>query len=855
MVYPAGNLVRAAKAALCALLVFIALAGQALAEADQPLKGVALVIGQSAYKSLTPLPNPANDAREIETLLARLGFATDLATDAAGKKLRRTLDGFIEDAEGADVALVYYSGHGIEAGGTNYLIPIDASLASLDAADENLVSLQETLERLRARARITILLLDACRTNPFPGNALVKRNAASAGVPISASGLGAPRGAVVIENAAAADSLGEVIGFAAEPGRVALDGAAGANSPYATALLKHLAANQGYDFGQVMTMVTEEVYLATGARQRPWTNASLRRLLSFGGTAADASPDEALLTGERRKLLLSIATTPSDLRAMVERLARDRSLPLDPLYGMLKRLDVDLSAGPEKLEEQLLKGAENLEKYLSERRVPARKDPEVIRLAELADRAQSEGAIALAEDYRAHAAARARELSLERETEETADRIAIASTFADYAETAILNFNHQTAAQQYALAYRELEGRDKRLAFKYRLGEANALFSHGDYKGDKAALRQAIELYTAILDSLARDQDPNGWATIQSALGRALLTLGGLETGNDNLAKAIAAYETALGALPRERAPLQWAHAQDGLGLALRTLALRESGTANLVRAAAAHEAALTELIRERTPIDWAMVQNNLGGTLQILGSRTSNLLTLGKAVTAYKAALDELAPERAPLQWAGLQFNLGNALAIMGGSHSLSEAIKAYEAALGNWPRDRVPLQWARAQGGLGSALQRLGQGETGTTNLLRAVAALETALGELTRERYPLDWATTQGNLGLAFTFLGERESGTEHLVKAVAAFDAALGEATRERVPLDWAYTQDNRGSALLLLGQRKRDRETLLRGKDAVAAAWSAYDTERKLQYFAYFSGRLKKFDEALQSLTP
>ncbi|TGS10879.1 caspase family protein, partial [Mesorhizobium sp. M1C.F.Ca.ET.187.01.1.1] len=108
--------------------------------------------------------------------------------------------------------------------------------------------------------------------------AVVRRAPTASAEPIGAGGLEPVRGAKALGNPPAADaSLGTVIGFAAEPGRPALDGAAGENSPYAAALLRHLAAMKGTEFGSVMRMVTEEVYLDTKAKQRPWVNESLRR--------------------------------------------------------------------------------------------------------------------------------------------------------------------------------------------------------------------------------------------------------------------------------------------------------------------------------------------------------------------------------------------------------------------------------------------------------------------------------------------------------------------------------------------------------------------------------------------------
>lgn len=766
--------------AFCRLLLLLCLALAASpARAGEPLKGVALVIGQSAYQTLPALPNPEHDARAIEALLAKLGFTTNLLADAPLRKLRRAVDGFIEDAEGADVALVYYSGHGIEAGGVNYLIPTDAGPASLDEADRKLVSLQDVLERLRGKARITILLLDACRSDPFPKDAVLKRTVETTGVPIQASGLGATKGVTVVENPdnTASENVGEVIGFAAEPGHAALDGEAGGDSPYAAALLKHLTANQGYDFGQVMTMVTEEVYLATKTRQRPWTNASLRRFLSFGGKAEEASPDDAALTGARRSLLLSIAATPQELRQAVETLARDQALPLDPLYGMLKELQVDTAAGPEEIDRQLRAGAENLKKLIADKVAPLRKDPELTRLAALADRAQAQGAIALAKDYRAKASARADELDKvldQREAEVTADRIELASTYAEEAGTALLAFDYGAAAVQYRKAYEQVKGRDAHLAFQYSLGEADALSGQGYYKGDNEALQQAIGLYETVLGATARDKSPDDWATTEHNLGNAFERWGELGPDTENLTKAVAAYGAALTVRTPEHMPLEWAATQNGLGLALTMLG--ERGMAeSLPKAVAAYEAALTVRTREHMPLEWAAIQSNLCTARKIMGD-------IDKAIAACEAALTELTRERLPNQWAKTQSNLGNALLDLAERKqddigSLTKAAAAYEAALSEQDRQRMPLDWALTQHDLAYARFLLGQRESGTENLVKAVAAYEAALTVTTVERWPSQWAMNQFFLGNTLATLGERETGAVSLTKAVAAYEAAL------------------------------------------------------------------------------
>ncbi|MDP3895366.1 MAG: caspase family protein, partial [Mesorhizobium sp.] len=162
--------------------------------AADTLRGVALVIGNGAYEHLTPLANPETDARAIEDMLDDLGFETFDARDADAKKLRRAIERFVEDAEGADVAVVYYAGHGIEARGENFLVPVDADISALDAAGERLVPLSALMAKLRAAVPVTIILLDACRDNPFPPGSTVRLSADAAPAAVGAGGLGETRG-------------------------------------------------------------------------------------------------------------------------------------------------------------------------------------------------------------------------------------------------------------------------------------------------------------------------------------------------------------------------------------------------------------------------------------------------------------------------------------------------------------------------------------------------------------------------------------------------------------------------------------------------------------------------------------
>lgn len=532
--------------------VFAALPTGTIANADEGelLTGMALVIGQSNYKRIDLLANPVNDANKIDALLTGLGFATDVSLDRNTRQLRRDIDRFVEDVEAddADVALIYYSGHGVEAGGENYLVPIDSDASSLEDGLTYLVPISEVLERLQSKAKITILLLDACRTNPFPDGALLKTSATPEGVPVMASGLGAPRGMFMIRNTDedGPDSLGVVVGFAAEPGNAALDGEPEGNSPYAAALIKHFAA-RGVAFGDVMTLVTEEVYLTTKTRQRPWTNASLRRLLYFGGGAKEETGDNARLRSARRDLLLTISATPKGTRAVIERLAQKDKLPLDILYGMLKELQVDTSAGPSKVVEQLRVGAANLKKFLAERVIPNRTDPELVRLSEFADRAQSEGAIALAKEYRARASARADELSDvldEGEKRLEVRRLELATTYAEEAETAILAFDYDTAENRYVAAYEQAirahssYGDALASLFNLRLGDVYATV------GDSAAALASYRDGLSIVRRLA-SADPSNW-TWNSDLSQTHAKVGGMQIRLGEHKAALASFNASL---------------------------------------------------------------------------------------------------------------------------------------------------------------------------------------------------------------------------------------------------------------------------------------------------------------------
>jgi regulation of enolase protein 1 (concanavalin A-like superfamily) len=225
---------------------------------DQPEapqgRRVALVIGIGAYKTVPGLINPPRDAAAVAAELSQLGFEVTHLDNLDKESMRKALQAFEDKAAGAAVALFYFAGHGMEVRGTNYLIPADAVLAKASSIDDDTISLPRVLLAVE-HAQLRIVLLDACRNNPFPM--------------VSADGSRAlGRGLARVE-----PSNSTVIVFSAKEGTTADDGD-GKNSPFAKALLNNLK-KPGLEIGMLFRAVTSQVKKDTGGLQEPFVYASL----------------------------------------------------------------------------------------------------------------------------------------------------------------------------------------------------------------------------------------------------------------------------------------------------------------------------------------------------------------------------------------------------------------------------------------------------------------------------------------------------------------------------------------------------------------------------------------------------
>jgi uncharacterized caspase-like protein len=221
-------------------------------------KRVALVIGNGNYGKVAKLANPPRDAAAVENLLRRAGFDVVEERDLSNNAMRRALREFADKASEADIAVVFYAGHGIEVNGANYLIPVDAVLETDLAVEDETVPLERVYQVLEQAKRLRLVVLDACRDNPFVRS--VRRT-------ISTRSIG--RGLAKVE-VLTSDTL---IAFAAKAGSTADDGQ-GANSPYTSALVKHLAT-PGLDVRLAFGRVRDEVLHSTKGRQEPIYYGSL----------------------------------------------------------------------------------------------------------------------------------------------------------------------------------------------------------------------------------------------------------------------------------------------------------------------------------------------------------------------------------------------------------------------------------------------------------------------------------------------------------------------------------------------------------------------------------------------------
>src|SRR5882757_8951133 len=240
---------------------------------------VAFVVGNGAYRNVQPLPNPAIDAKSMAKVLRNVGFEVVEGANLTRDRMTERLLEFGKKAEGADVALFFYAGHGIAINGINYLLPVDADLKSeMDVKLGAAINIDVTLEQTMSDAKVKLVFLDACRDNPF--TAKIRSAKATRSVNVQ-TGLAEMK-----------SGEGTLIAFATGPGQTALDGEVGTNSPFTRALMANIAS-PGVEIQQAMTKVRAQVNEETSKNQLPWGHTNLIGPVYLnpvaGGNAAEAA--------------------------------------------------------------------------------------------------------------------------------------------------------------------------------------------------------------------------------------------------------------------------------------------------------------------------------------------------------------------------------------------------------------------------------------------------------------------------------------------------------------------------------------------------------------------------------------
>ena len=222
---------------------------------------VAFVVGNGAYKNVAQLPNPPIDAKAMAATLRNVGFEVIEGANLTRDQMTEKLLDFGRKAQGSDIAVFYYAGHGIAVSGTNYLLPIDADIKSeMDVKLGAAINIDLTLDQTMGDAKVKLVFLDACRDNPFA--AKIKANSATRSVSVQ-SGLAEMK-----------SGEGTLIAFATGPGQTALDGQEGNNSPFTRALIDNIT-KPGIEIQQAMTSVRAQVNEETHKGQLPWGHTNL----------------------------------------------------------------------------------------------------------------------------------------------------------------------------------------------------------------------------------------------------------------------------------------------------------------------------------------------------------------------------------------------------------------------------------------------------------------------------------------------------------------------------------------------------------------------------------------------------
>jgi uncharacterized caspase-like protein len=788
-----------------ALLILAVLLATAIAAAAE--RRVALVMGVDRYETLRPLDNAVNDARSIADTLEGLGFEVFSEADRDLRRTRRALEDFREDAAGADVALVFFAGHGVEIAGENRLLPADADASSLGALKESSLPLEEVRAALADVAPVGLVLLDACRNDPF-----------------GAEQAGGGRGAAALPQDvrdAARPGLGRVgraenmlFAFAAAPGATASDGSA-ENSPFTSAAVRYLGTD-GLEIRSALTLIQQAVYEETAGAQLPYVESGLPSL--FFAAQQGALP-------ERERLLMAMADITPAVRAEVETVAAAREMPLAPLYGAL--LSGGLTAMPaDQRSVRLAEAAAAFVKVRDELRTLGSSDPAVTALRQEAERQLSLGAFAAARDRLAEAAGLDRSSRQVLKANLTERTLSEATTFYLSAGAAMSDLKYGLALGDYVAAVGlidEVASADLPEEMEMRrLGALHMVTrlsrATGDLHRAMSNQRRLIGLVETWAAQVPVEDNLRSLASEHNTLGDIGSTLGDLATAEQAYLAARAVLIAAGGATPSESI-------QHSLGTVHDRLGNLYSARGDLNEAHRQYFSAY-EIVHRLVAINGTALRwEALGVTFAKLGNVMMEQGDLGEARNMYANCLRiARALENANKGAPAARRMVAAALHFVG---DLEDATGAFDAALEahreglaiaeelaaadpeNMDRQR---DLKMSIGNVGTSLRKRGEFGPAADYLGRAHAAA--------RRHADRDPANTlwQEDLAGSDTDLGELAAGRGDAAGALRHFEAAL--AVMQRLS---AAAPSNAGWRFETAAAQRRVGEANLALEDADAAA--------------------------------
>ena len=321
--------------------------GLGFSSAQAGERRVAFVIGNSGYQTVPALPNPKNDATAVAAALKKSGFEVVSAIDVDRVGFDKALEKFVRSLGGADMSVFYYSGHGIQVGGDNRIIPTDAQLKSAADLEVETVSVNTIMSYMKSNSKLQLVFLDSCRNNPFPASSFLvgpEKQMLVAGV-----GLAEQR-----------SSLGSLVAFSTQPGAVAIDGP-GDTSPFTSSMVSH-SFKLGIDVKTALTQVTDDVWKATEEKQKPWSSDSLGQAVFFKRPAVTLAPTNAVVASKEPAVKIAAAPaqdTPAAATAPANQIAEILSQALSQPHripigvgqvAMLDNFPIVRAAGADQIE-------------------------------------------------------------------------------------------------------------------------------------------------------------------------------------------------------------------------------------------------------------------------------------------------------------------------------------------------------------------------------------------------------------------------------------------------------------------------------------------------------------------------